>query len=416
MTLREKQAVIVVDPISSGAFLKKSAKQEGYGVIGVFTVPFDVSEAGFHGKREEFTADCDFVIQSADARAILSQLQGAPFQVKGVVAGLDSGVEMADCLAGDLGLYHNPLELSHARRDKLEMRKAIQKAALSCPAFAECSTVEKVVEFAQNRSFPIVIKTPQGAGTNHVYLCNSEEELKEKYHTIRESLDFFGQKTAFALAEEYIDGPEYIVDLFCDGEKFHVTDVWVYEKGLPGGPKNLCWSCILLKPEDVPAVVAYAIESARAVGIERGAVHAEIKDDPKRGPTLIEIAARMCGAGVPQLLKDATNFDLCRGVIQAFTEKKVDVPETISIDRHFALAFGVSFDEGTVEAIQGIEAIQKLPSYIRHALHLKQGEGCVKSVDLKTTPLVVYLGHEDKAQVLKDIEAVHRLFKVITRP
>jgi biotin carboxylase len=398
--------------VSSGTLLKEVAKNQGFDVIGLFTVPMEAIFSGYHLSEEDLFLHCDTVIHSPDPQDALQRVKETAYKIEGVFAGMESGVEMADHLAHALHLPGNPIELSQARRDKYEMREAIRKAGLSCPDFRRCYTERDLWEFAGSHEFPLVIKTPKGAGTNNVFVCETVEELNERFAQILSSPDYMGAMAKFALIEEYIDGPEYIVDLFSDGENIHVTDVWLYEKGKPGGPKNLCWSCMTLDPKEIPGVVEYAIEAAKALRVERGASHAEIKNDPRKGPVLVELGARLAGAGIPPLLRKATNFDLYSGVLSVFTGRKPQVPEEITIQKSFAIVFGVSFEEGEVVAIEGIEEIRKLPSYLKHVLHAKAGDTIQKSVDMKTTPLFVYLAHKDPAQLKRDVDAVHRLFHI----
>ncbi len=273
-------------------------------------------------------------------------------------------------------LKSSSLHHPHALSDHLEIRKTLQKAHLSCPKFQECETVDKAVSFAKNHSFPLVIKPSRGKEANLVYTCKDLEELKQKFHHIC-------KKAASALVEENVDGSKYIVNLFCDGKEIHVTDVWIYEQS-----QKLCWSCILIRPQDVAGIAEYAIETVRAFGIEKGPVHLEIKDDPKRGPTLSDISAQLCGNGIPMLLRESMNFDLYKEIIHVFTDRKVTVPKWIYIYKHFALVFAMDFDEKT------LEAIVKLPSYIRH---------------LKATPLVVHLSHKNKSQLLQDIRLIKEI-------
>lgn len=265
------------------------------------------------------------------------------------------------------------LQQPHALSDYLEIRKTLQKAHLSCPKFQECETVEKVVNFAKNHLFPLVIKPSRGKEADLVYTCKDLEELKQKFHHIC-------KKAATALVEEYVNGSKYIINLFCAGKEIHVTDVWVYEQ-----LQKSCWSCILIRPQDVAGIAEYAIETVRAFGIEKGPVHLEIKDDPKRGPTLSDISAKLCGNGIPLLLRESMNFDLYKEIIHVFTDRKVTVPKWIYIYKHFALVFAMGFDEKT------LEAIVRLPSYIRH---------------LKASPFVIHLGHKIKSQLLQDIRKI----------
>ncbi len=70
------------------------------------------------------------------------------------------------------------------------------------------------------------------------------------------------------------------------------------------------------------------------------------------------------------------------------------------------------FEGGKVQKILGIEAIEQLESYDSHILHIHEGDSVQPSTHLATTPLLVYLAHEDQSQLLKDTELAHELFVV----
>lgn len=161
-----------------------------------------------------------------------------------------------------------------ALRNRLEVRRILQQAHLSCPHFASCATISELKEFAKAHSFPLVIKAPRTAG--HTYTCQNVDELIERFQALRSSLNFL----EVPLIEEWINGKKYIVDLFSDGKEIRLTHAWIDDK-----------SRILIRPQNVPGVIEYAFEAARALAIEKGGAQIEIKDDPKRGPTLLEITA-----------------------------------------------------------------------------------------------------------------------------
>lgn len=411
-------AIALFDPISSAAFLKQSVKDFGLHVIGVFTRPIPVFKEHYHTTEDALFLHCDEVIVAETKEEIIQQLQRSKFTIKAAVAGIDSGVGLADQVAHELGLWSNPLELSNARRDKGEMRQILQKHGFSCPAFTLCKTDEDVINFAQNHPFPLVIKTPKGAATSQVYICEDVDSLRKSFQDILHHDNFFGERAKYAVLEEYIGGKEYVVNTFSDGKNVYATDVWYYDKINTEEFKNIYYNVIfqsLTSPSFQP-LCKYAVAVVRAFGIQRGPAHLEIKDDPRRGPTLIEINSRLAGARMPLFLKDHSNFDPYRKTIEVFVQGKTEIPHPIVVNKHCAVALCPVLQGGKVENIAGIEAITKLDSYESHILTIQPGDKLVSTTDMTTTPLLVFLANADQNQLMKDIQNTHQLFHVTFAP
>src|SRR5205085_6786155 len=117
--------------------------------------------------------------------------------------------------------------------------------------------------------FPLVLKTPKGAGTNLVRISSSLDDAMRAFDEIRSTPDLFGQRTDTVVVEEYIGGDEYVVNLFHDGAEIHVVDTWKYFK-IDTQRARSQYRTILLweeESESMTALHAYAIRASRAVGL-----------------------------------------------------------------------------------------------------------------------------------------------------
>jgi hypothetical protein len=127
---------------------------------------------------------------------------------------------------------------------------------------------------------------------------------------------------------------------------------------------------------------------------------------------MIELAARLCGAKLPEFIQKYTNFDPYRSMIKVFTKGTVSVPSPIISKKHCGIAFCPLFKKGTVKEISGIEEIQDLSSYESHNLNIKVGDILNPTTYVSTTPLFVFLANSNRKQFLKDLKAAHELFEV----
>ncbi|HSW73442.1 MAG TPA: hypothetical protein VLG44_08580, partial [Chlamydiales bacterium] len=146
--------------------------------------------------------------------------------------------------------------------------------------------------------------------------------------------------------------------------------------------------------------------------IVRGPAHIELKVDPKKGPVLIEVGARLAGVRIPQEVKKYSNFDHYKATIEVFVKGETTFPKRLIFTRHFAVVLCPLLEGGTVKKISGIEEITKLSGYEFHLLSLKVGERVASSTHQASIPLLVFLAHQDRKKLMAEMKMVHELFQV----
>jgi biotin carboxylase len=406
---KPSEAVVIVDPVSSGELLLAPARAQGLRVVGVFTLP--ETERSHFG---HVVSKCDIAMFGHELVPVLAELRKLPEVIRGVIAGSEPGVALADQLAEALRLPGNSTRTTDARRNKLRMRELAKQSGLSVPDFARCSSRRELAAFAQTHLFPLVIKPPEAAGAFGVAICNSLEELYAALDLIQSTPDVFGQRSPYAVVEEYLSGTEYFADVFSDGQTVHVVYACEFTKIQVQPTRSVLYDLISVPLSDARAqpVFDYACRAARALGVALGAAHVEVKDDPRRGPTLIELGSRWAGLQIPAHVQSFTNFDFQQKTIEVFVDGTTTLPDVIHSAKHFAFAFNPLLAGGQVAHIHGLEEIERLPSFSRHVLHLHTGDYVDPSADLGSIPSIVFLAHEDREQLLVDVKEAHRLFAV----
>ncbi|EPY28625.1 hypothetical protein AGDE_10365 [Angomonas deanei] len=182
--------------------------------------------------------------------------------------------------------------------------------------------------------FPVIVKPIIGAGAEFIFLCESKEELTQAFRTAAAECTTQGTKAAHMAVEEYIDGPEYVVNTVGYNNVHVVTDVWrsvkyterVYSSRLPQGVErsrkekgervSYLHSTTLLHDyqsfvqglaklpvnSEEQRVVDYTLRCVSALGAHKACSHCEVRvdnrrDSPRRGePVLIELNPRMQGS------------------------------------------------------------------------------------------------------------------------
>ncbi len=227
--------------------------------------------------------------------------------------GVDDGTAIAAAAAAEaLGLPHNPLSAVQAAGDKYRQRERLSAAGVPVPRY----TLRDLSDLCAGSTavpFPVVLKPRHLAASRGVIRANDESELRAaatRIEAILQAADLTpveGGRSS-VLIEEYVPGREVALDaLLRDGE-LHVLALWDKPDPLEGPyfAETLYVTPSRAPPSVQEALVRCAADAARALGLERGPVHAELRVN-QHGPWLIELAARPIGGKCGQALRFGTH-------------------------------------------------------------------------------------------------------------
>lgn len=186
-----------------------------------------------------------------------------------------------------------------ARRNKYVMGEAVRAAGIRAASQLRASTWAEMSALlvAWPSPFRAVVKPLDSAGSDGISLCASKEEACAAFHRIIDKPNALGLHNSSALVQEYLDGPEYIVDMVSRDAAHKATAVWQYDKRAVNGAAFVYFGQTLLDVEDahVTELVAYMKRVADALGIAHGPSHGEVKWCGGE-PVLVEVGARCNGA------------------------------------------------------------------------------------------------------------------------
>jgi biotin carboxylase len=414
---RSEHAIVLVDPVSSGKHLKSYVHSLGYRLVAVFTLTQEqLIASGKSLSNEEKYRYCDQILESNQIDSIEDWLDGLPYQIVAIVGASEPAVELADALARRFGVRGNDPLTSFLRRNKYEARLAVQNAGLSGPEFRKCTSSDDLLNFIEGHSFPIVLKTPEGAGAHHVFVCHNPAQAMSAHKTIMTEPNLFGKRAPYSLAEEYIHGSQFVVELFAVDGKMHLTSLWEFEFGDAKDGKIEFERARLItdesKMETLSNLVAYAKSVAQTLDVRWGPCLVELRNHSTRGAQLIEMGARLSGIELPVILREVSNFDPFLETLKIFIGKDAISHRDIEYKKCAALIFVKTYQGGVVRTIQGVQEIQSLPSYFMNLLTIQTGSRVSPSCDLASIPLYVYLIHEKSDFVEKDEVLVREHFQV----
>ncbi|WP_405590315.1 ATP-grasp domain-containing protein [Streptomyces sp. NBC_01092] len=299
--------------------------------------------------------------------------------IHAVVAGGEYYVPAAALLSARLGLRGLDLAAVDNVRHKARMREAVAAAGLEVPKFTVVRELTEIDEACAYVGFPAVIKPVDSGGSVHVSRVDSVEEARAAMAAMHaeEGLEFDRALTTDAILEQYVPGTEYSADGYVrDGE---VVVVAVTRKLLGPEPRFLELGHLTPAPLDTPTrdeIASYATSVVEAVGITTGPFHCELRLDDGR-PVLMEVAARLPGDKITELMEMATGLALPGRVLADLTGA-----DPVSAQAHrepVAKAAGIRFltagGAGSYTRLDGWEELTTEPWVVASPVLIAPGAG-----------------------------------------
>lgn len=217
--------------------------------------------------------------------------------IKAVIVGSDEGLYIADQIAEYFDVAKSDVKTSALRRDKFLMTHALSQAKLPCAQqFKSTNCADLIAWFHQSGFKKIVMKPTHGAHCEGVAFCETETDIKNNYEQFYGKFNITGEINHEFVLQEYLDGPQYIVNtVTCRGEHL-ITDIWYscFAKNL-STPRYLYMDLMNPEHSEYALLANYVKKALDAVGLMNGPAHSEVKLTPT-GPKLIEINPRLAGA------------------------------------------------------------------------------------------------------------------------
>jgi biotin carboxylase len=200
-------------------------------------------------------------------------------------------------------------------RDKLSMAVHSQRAGIDVPDFVPLVNIEEVDEFMQRVPEPWVIKPRSDVSAIGIRKVSEPEEVRRAMHEMNERENLRERASYYVLAR------------FVAGEVFHVDSVVNDGKVMFAGTNQYGRPPMQVAHQggayisrtlergsaDEKTLLAINKKLIRALGLERGATHAEfIKSDVDGKFYFLEIAARVGGAYISDVLDAASGVNLWR--------------------------------------------------------------------------------------------------------
>lgn len=297
----------------------------------------------------------------------------------GLATFYDTGMERVAAVAAELGVPFHTTGVARRLEDKLYQREALRAAGLPTPrtvALPEGADRETVERLGASISYPAVLKPRRASGSWHTFSVASVGALGE----IWDELEF--DEPVALLVEEYLpDGPgmpggfeaDYVsVETVVEaGKMTHLAITGRFPLAPPFRETGF-FIPATIAPDQQPEILDLAGETLRALGLEVGCAHTEIKLTAE-GLRVIEVNGRI-GGGVPDMLRLATGVDIVKLAMRAALGLSGDIdglPATSGVAYRFFYQPPASAIRLT--SIDGLDRLKGLPGVESVYLHHPPG-------------------------------------------
>jgi len=261
----------------------------------------------------------------------------------------------------------------------------------------------------------IVMKPVNSAGTDNVHICKSEAEIHSAFDRISNTTNQLGIVNRGVFAQEFLEGVEYIVNSVSRDKNHYIAEIWRCDKRQIRSSEAYTniYDVEKLLPyhgAEQASLVNYTLNVLNALEISHGPAHAEIMLT-SRGPVLIEIGLRLMGGVEPSAFEASLGTQTVRLTVDAYTDPSfsVNCKRPYEVKKFIYTVILISSVEGTVTEIPLIQQIQRLESFFSISMNVHEGARIGKTVDLFSSPGLVYLVHGDRNTLERDYQTIRQL-------
>lgn len=397
----------IVDAYSTGADLPWRLKQHNYNVVHVAN---DIEAPELLSSLDERYIDQTISLSNfTSTEQFFDSLNLIPPSI--VLPGTETGIELADSISDQFSLVGNAKASSLKRRNKTLMQAALKdnnlnhiKSVLAHQEHDAEHIISSVI------ALPCVVKPEMSAGADDVYFCDTLDEVKEVINKIIGATNQIGGFNTAALIQEMLVGVQYFVNGVSVHGKHYISEVWQDLRLQTEDGRIVSDREILLdgNGEIQNEICDYVKKVLSTLGIENGASHTELMLT-KRGPVLIETAARMQGTILPSAVELALGYSQPSIVTESVINPENFETEFIqpySRKKHLNVVTLISKYEGLIIKSHLDEFLESLESFVGVIHTPKNGDYLNKTVDLFTNPGTIYLCSDNEEQLERDYEQI----------
>jgi len=259
---------------------------------------------------------CD-ISSIAETEKAINSLIKRGLEIHAVTSFIEPYCCIAATVARHFGLGHFSLDAILVMLDKKQSRKVLEGTPYA-PSFYVIEGENKLAENMQG-NLPLVLKASRSAGSKDVYKVETQQQYDEVLADIQRK--YPGEPV---LAEEYLDGPQFLVETVTVNGTINIIAVIKQEITFTGKFIVTGYAMIL----DLENQFYRSLEKAVSViikkhGLEHGSCHLEIRYVNNEWK-LVEINSRISGGAINLFIETAFGLNLVRETLKLALGRPAD--------------------------------------------------------------------------------------------
>jgi biotin carboxylase len=304
------RTIVFIETNKSGSSREaiKAAERLGY-----FTVLL-TNRQKFIQQRTEFPEVHQMILVELfnydELKKKLSKLQKQGKRIKGILSFVDSYVHVAAALSEEFCSSVISTDPILKMENKILTRELLKGLPMS-PHYAIYTPVDSLENFIDEAKnyLPLIVKSPTSAGSKDVLLANNENQLKLAIQKLL-------KKNEQILLEEYLKGPQYLIEVLVHNGKFHI--VAIIEQQITFLQRFIVTGYCLLPDINqslYDSILRTVSSILKAFQMENGACHLEMRLVNGMWK-LIEINPRISGGAMNRIIEVGYGINLVEEIIQ----------------------------------------------------------------------------------------------------
>lgn len=407
-----KKNIVIVDGYSTGSLYAPKLASKGFQVHHVQSseIIIDIFKPSF----KEYDYASNFVF-TGDIELLHSHIN--TLDPVAIIPGAESGVDLSEELCIAFTLFANDASLLDCRKSKSLMNDELKVNGLLTAkqhCFTTIMTLDEWLKDLEELHWPVVLKPIDSVASDGLHICDSYDECITAAYSLLDRDNLLGKKNTSILAQSYLYGAQYIVNVVSREGKHCITDVWYTNRTRFEQTKQILEDRVLLSSSNAPVeqLSQYVIESLNSLGINNGASHVEIMMTPE-GPAMIEVNRRPMGGVMPvELFNTALGSNHVYRMLDVYLASSSECIQSeidYQISEFIAIVDFTFQIGGEIQHTKGLTYAKTLPSF--HSVINAPTIGSVvsKTEDTIAGQGVLCLSHRDQAQLMIDLQVIRQL-------
>lgn len=352
------ERVLLVEPSFYGVDFVRSAKNMGCEVICIVSDNNNPQKYGYENLYDDL-----IVADIRNDKSILQAIKDSKYNdFDAIIPATDYVTEITAKVATKLGKFGNSIFSAHCARNKDAARIEYQKKGVPSTKFEVVNSIESAITASNKIGFPLILKPTNTASSIDVFYIDNIDTLKQRFNEISQlKISYMGFKVNKSyIMEEFLDGPEFSVELFLNKDNIAFAEVTEKHTTVPPYFVELMHVFpTTIAVNNKKDIIKTAYNAVQAIGIHNGPTHVEVKLTSE-GPKIVEVNGRPGGDHITSdLIKNSYGINIYSKTIDLYLNHNVEIKPLFY--KSSLIKFLFSNKDGILKQITGLDYLKKLP-------------------------------------------------------